>query len=941
MGDAATINLPLASSVDELLGNRTANGETDVVRISIANLSAQSEALRGPSYELKSELDADLDWIDGAEARVWGDPVLANRGIYKKSGGVGEGTWTQIGPLPETDLSHSLRVPDSETITPFPDAATRAGTVAMFDVEGNPTAGPTATDIANAQQNAQDAQEARDFVAGYVNTQMSFDTKAAAAATEIVAGVHAVRLAGSLSVGDGDGGLFIDTDTGSADTFVSTGATSRTWYRAADLGSDRFVASAVRFEHLSETAIDWLSAFSVSGGNDAATNDANLATLEGVLSGRLVDMGFRHIPVSQEPTGNQYDNGFFKIANYEGAADASIPVGKTLPRVKFDLTNLPAYITWAQDSGDEWLGMKTFLATVAANHGESFKHQVCWFYCNGLTWTKVDLWGPGAASELGYWCSAGRINKGVQFAAIRAQNSALTTDNTYELHRWHLGAWLSGTDVIRTVSTSSSEFRIDRADLDLRVSEGDIVNIPGPINVGGLTISGDYPVAAVFETTVAFTNGGANATSVEKGGGFVNLRINQAKPSEVTFVGGYSLGEALYNHSGADLLTGEPVAVHDMVFLDGENSGSAWVGISGGGFNVGAARLGKLERGANEAVVDQLLHFDNAEATWSEPTLCVNPDNQSEVFVFCRAQSNFVGPGFGVSTDGLATEPTWDEGPAGWATKNPIACFCKEGYIIAQTTGNRGDTLPYTGHKDVPVFLLIAKIEDAKVNGWAAFERIVIDFVDYYDHSTDDGPLSVSPIGVGTIINTRGGAELIYGGSRSPALPLKPTATIHGMKLDLRAWTKEKVIPDLDPESCPAQSGAYIEYQHAAAVTNGIWKPAKRIHDDMPGCYDPATGVFTVPETRAYAIEAMVLWNGVANEQYLEVVNPSSGTAITGLFAEERTPYLAWSEFPVGSDLMGAGKLTATLTAGTQIAAKATGTTVSSTVRNVLRITAL
>ena len=153
----ATVNLPSVQAADEVLCNTTAEGINDVVRVPIAKFSAQVEALRGPKYELKSELDADLDWVEDAEARVWGDPVLANRGVYKKSGAVGAGSWTRLGPLPETDISHSMRVPEDEFILPFPDAATRAGTVPIFDAEGHPIAGPTAADIANAQTYAAQA----------------------------------------------------------------------------------------------------------------------------------------------------------------------------------------------------------------------------------------------------------------------------------------------------------------------------------------------------------------------------------------------------------------------------------------------------------------------------------------------------------------------------------------------------------------------------------------------------------------------------------------------------------------------------------------------------------------------------------------------------------------------------------------------------------------
>lgn len=64
-----------------------------------------------------------------------------------------------------------------------------------------------------------------------------YATKPAAEVATISDAVHAVMLYGATLVGDGLGGLYIDNDNGSTDTFVS--GDGRTWYRAADVGPDR------------------------------------------------------------------------------------------------------------------------------------------------------------------------------------------------------------------------------------------------------------------------------------------------------------------------------------------------------------------------------------------------------------------------------------------------------------------------------------------------------------------------------------------------------------------------------------------------------------------------------------------------------------------------------------------------------------------------------
>jgi|GEM_PF-4379850 len=161
--------IPEVSAIDELIGHTETGGVKSLGAIPFASLSAQIDAQRGPDYSTLVELQADLNWPAGSEGRVWGD-TTENNGVYQKSGSAGSGAWTKLGPLPETDLSRSLRVPVGESITEFPDAATRAGTVPIFDADGNPTAGPTAADIADAQvaataavQAASDASDAKDI----------------------------------------------------------------------------------------------------------------------------------------------------------------------------------------------------------------------------------------------------------------------------------------------------------------------------------------------------------------------------------------------------------------------------------------------------------------------------------------------------------------------------------------------------------------------------------------------------------------------------------------------------------------------------------------------------------------------------------------------------------------------------------------------------------
>lgn len=68
-----------------------------------------------------------------------------------------------------------------------------------------------------------------------------YPTIAAAELANIPPPVHAIEVYGDATVGDGAGGLFIDTNNGSAITFVS--GDGRTWYLAEDISEDRLLAA--------------------------------------------------------------------------------------------------------------------------------------------------------------------------------------------------------------------------------------------------------------------------------------------------------------------------------------------------------------------------------------------------------------------------------------------------------------------------------------------------------------------------------------------------------------------------------------------------------------------------------------------------------------------------------------------------------------------------
>lgn len=101
MPGLTTTELPTASLIDSVIGNR--NGSTVVVPVE--QLNVLIDATRGPSYETRAGLYADLAWPVDMIGQVYGDATAAYQGVYKKLGASGAGSWTRIGPLPGTDTS--------------------------------------------------------------------------------------------------------------------------------------------------------------------------------------------------------------------------------------------------------------------------------------------------------------------------------------------------------------------------------------------------------------------------------------------------------------------------------------------------------------------------------------------------------------------------------------------------------------------------------------------------------------------------------------------------------------------------------------------------------------------------------------------------------------------------------------------------------------------
>ncbi len=121
-------NLPEASVIDTLVGNRAGN----TVMIDPARLAQQlSLDAIVVNLETRALLLADLAWPDGARGAVWGDPTEALRGVYLKAGASGAGSWSRIGDLPQTSLSAAQLAAKADAATLAAETTARQASEAL------------------------------------------------------------------------------------------------------------------------------------------------------------------------------------------------------------------------------------------------------------------------------------------------------------------------------------------------------------------------------------------------------------------------------------------------------------------------------------------------------------------------------------------------------------------------------------------------------------------------------------------------------------------------------------------------------------------------------------------------------------------------------------------------------------------------------------------
>lgn len=135
MSGVGTNELEARAFVDELIAN--AGGTT--VRITVANLlRLMPGEVSGPVYQTYAELAADLAWVESAVALVWGDDDEQLRGLYRKTGDAGSGTWTRYADSPISAVAMAAAYASAQAAAGSADTASTkaAEVVSLHDEAG-------------------------------------------------------------------------------------------------------------------------------------------------------------------------------------------------------------------------------------------------------------------------------------------------------------------------------------------------------------------------------------------------------------------------------------------------------------------------------------------------------------------------------------------------------------------------------------------------------------------------------------------------------------------------------------------------------------------------------------------------------------------------------------------------------------------------------------
>lgn len=767
-------------------------------------------------------------------------------------------------------------------------------------------------------------------------------------ATSLAGGelIYIVQGGNSRQAALGKTGAQLMQDTGQTDAQSTLGITSYMQGLLADTGLTNALDTLGGATNIRDY-LDPLKSFNADGSTDDA---ANFATLEASVTGQKIDGRGRRFGITGDiPAANEYTNGFWVIANYEGDLSVDIPFDfATLPYFKTTLLSSPGHSSWPEDSGWYWEGRKGVSYT-SSNHQTGDRFQA--FSQRGA----IDHWRKPAAdfsrdvddAPNGFWNQGGCVIRGVEFRLVRRQSAGGSFPTDHRIYARNLDRWLEFTDII-TPRDGLTTFRIFKSDVSgVEVLENTVITIIAADTVGGQTISGTFTCNANNSSFMEFTAAPGAFVGTTKGGGFTILKIPETNWTERTFSAGASLGEQLVVNTGDDgLLTSQPAVCLGLAPIASDLTGSCYL-TAGGGYGLYVAKVTGLCAGNNECA----LSFVKKQASWasySEPTITVSDDDENVVYVGLRSDSASVAPAIAITQNAFSTSPSPSliTTTGGWALDNPLpTCIIEddagEEWVFMGATGNRGGNSPSQGWSRLPIYLLYASKTSLLASGGTAMKAIKVGWVNWFDMWTDVGASGRSGVGVGTIIALPGKVEYILGDMQPNGNWDKPLVNIVSVTVDVT-----RIVGGERPavsQSVELSSAGYLEWTGLSGdiTTGNIFVP-ERCGTETYGDALGTDGIFVVPVTGRWRCTVSIMINGSGSEQSAVLWDEDTGAApaYPAFSGDLSTTWALFrANLPTGTNMSVHGSVTIYARAGQRLSVRtgANTTAKASTIQNLLR----
>lgn len=476
--------------------------------------------------------------------------------------------------------------------------------------------------------------------------------------------------------------------------------------------------------------IDPLKAFHADG---TTSDTANFTALEGLYSGREIDLRGGVYLVSTTPTGNRYFNGHFQV---NGSGEGGGNIRQEAPRLKTSVSRKIAHgdyhSNWPQGKNNLVYNGTMFAVWMEGGGHEAIDThiRVARSTDNGSTWRAFERLFQVSGAARSCWAACvvhGRLVLVVRIHSGAHNDSTITGATIYSRR---IGERRERKlNPITGVDASSMEIRATNGSATYRVANcpkhgvlvGSVVNIANVgATVGGRTVSGDYTVTAVGVDYFEFTHPSGAATSTETATSDFTLRFKE----EAAFVEHLFGGDTIYTEVTQFPSTtrdgSNAFYFHGAAEIKSDTSGAMYLGVTGGAAGPAIAKVTGLISGTPSLAKMKEINSSTGRA---EPGFDVASDGT--LIGFLRTNDPTLVGGLFYSADDIGTI-THRLNVSGAGNDFRYAPFgvsvdLSDDTVYAVVTGNRvRGTAGSTTAGEVPVYMLKGALADIINDGWTA-----------------------------------------------------------------------------------------------------------------------------------------------------------------------------------------------------------------------------